>query len=64
MSQLKFEKVGHSVYVLNGEACIGRVKERYDGEGYFEPFPNYIYTQEALLEIVEAIKNKDTYDPR
>jgi hypothetical protein len=65
MSQLKFEKVGHSVYVLEGEACLGRLKERYDNRLYFEAFePWYPFSKEQLQEIIAAIDNKDLYDPR
>jgi hypothetical protein len=55
MSQLKFEKVGHSVYVLDGEACLGRLKKRYDDKVYFEPFHDAVFSGAMLIEIVDTI---------
>lgn len=58
---LKFEKVGHSVYILNGEMCLGRIKKRYNDKLYFELLErDYPISKEELSEIVQEMDN----DPR
>jgi hypothetical protein len=50
---LKFEKVGHSVYVLEGDMCLGRIKKRYDGKLHFEILQyDYPLSVKQLKEIV------------
>ena len=57
MSHLKFEKVGHSVYVLEDDMCLGRIKIRYDSKPYFESFHDYLLSRKQLAEITEAMKD-------
>lgn len=55
MSVLKFDKVGHSTYVLYDDMCLGRITTRYDNKPYFQSFHEHPLSKEQLKEITEKM---------
>lgn len=56
---LKFEKVGHSIYVLLDDMAVGRIKVRYDFKPYFESFKDYPLHKEQVKQILEKLEEVD-----
>jgi hypothetical protein len=61
---LKFERVGHGIYVLNGDHCVGRLKQRYSGEwAYCSLNAEEPLSFDQMGEIYQFIQELKTMNP-